>query len=58
MSCVTLTFELWIWVNVTAHRFNEDNICTKLDGYPSMHTARTRNITDEWTDRRTKCIPI
>ena len=28
----------------TAHRLNKDNICTKLDGNPSMHTlviART-----------------
>ena len=38
MSCVTLTFEVWIRVKVTAHRLNEDNICTKLDGNPSMHT--------------------
>ena len=37
MSCVTLTFEVWIRVKVTAHRLNEDNICTKLDGNPSMH---------------------
>mgnify|MGYP000069531090 CR=1 FL=1 len=37
MSCVTLTFEVWIRVKVTAHRINEDNICTKLDGNPSMH---------------------
>jgi len=26
---VTLTFELWIRVMVTAQRLNEDNICTK-----------------------------
>ena len=35
--CVTLTFEVMIWVTVTAHRFNEDNICTKLDGNLLMH---------------------
>jgi len=35
MSCVTLTFEVWVWVKVTAHRLNEDNISTKLDGNPS-----------------------
>jgi len=38
MYCVTLTFEVWIRVKVTAHLLNEDNICTKLDGNPSMHT--------------------
>jgi len=38
LQCVTLTFEVWIWVKVTAQRLNEDNICTKLDGNPSMHT--------------------
>ena len=27
MSHVTLTFEVWIRVKVTAHRPNEDNIC-------------------------------
>ena len=37
-SRVTLTFEVWIRVKVTAHRLNEENICTKLDGNPSMHT--------------------
>ena len=45
LQCVTLTFEVWIWVKVTAQRLNEDNICTKLDGNPSMHTyviARTQ----------------
>ena len=26
------------WVKVTAHRLNEDNICTKLNGNRSMHT--------------------
>ena len=31
-------FEVWIRVKVTAHRLNEDNICTKLDDNPSMHT--------------------
>ena len=31
-------FEVWIRVKVTAHLLNEDNICTKLDGNPSMHT--------------------
>jgi len=25
MSCVTLTFEVWTLVKVTAHRLNEDN---------------------------------
>ena len=38
MCNVTLTFEVWIRVKVTAHRRNEDNICTKLDGNISMHT--------------------
>jgi len=39
MSCLTLTFDVWILVKVTAHHLNEDNICTKLDGNPSMlHT--------------------
>ena len=45
MSCVNLTFEVWIRVKVTAHRLNEDNICNKLDGHPSMHMwaiARTQ----------------
>ena len=59
--CVTLTFEVWIWVKVNAHRLNEDNICTKLDGNQSMHKeviAGTRNVTDRRTDRLTKCIPI
>jgi len=54
MYCVTLTFEVWIRVNVTAHRLNEDNICTKLDGNPSMHTyviALTRNVTEGQTDK-------
>jgi len=53
MYRVTLTFEVWIPVKVTAHRLNEDTICTKLDGNPSMHTkviARTRNVTDGQTD--------
>ena len=53
---MTLTFEVWIRVKVTAHRRNEDNICTKLDGNPSMHTlviARPRNVTDIHTDRLT-----
>ena len=30
MPCVTLTFDVWIQVKVTAHRLNEDNICTKF----------------------------
>ena len=34
MSYVTLTFEVGIRVKVTAHRLNEDNICTWLDGNP------------------------
>jgi len=38
MSCVTLTFEVWIRVKVSSHSLNDDNICTKLDDYPSMHT--------------------
>jgi len=38
MSHVTLTFEVWIRIKVTAHRLNEDNICTKSDGNISMHT--------------------
>mgnify|MGYP007133223632 CR=1 FL=1 len=38
MSCVTLTFEVWIRVKFIAHSPNEDNICTKLDGNPSMRT--------------------
>ena len=29
MSCVTLIYEVWIHVKVTAHRLNEDNICTE-----------------------------
>jgi len=37
MSCVTLTFEVWIRVKVTAHRLKEDNICIKLNGNPLMH---------------------
>jgi len=37
MSRVTSTFEAWIQVMVTAHHLNEENICTKLDGNPSMH---------------------
>ena len=28
MSCVTLTFGVWIQVKVTAHRLNDDNIFT------------------------------
>jgi len=45
MSRVTLTFEIWINVKVTAHRLNEDNTCTKLDDNPLMYTyviVRTR----------------
>jgi len=38
LSCVALTFKVGIQVMVTAHRLNEDNICTKLDGNPSMCT--------------------
>ena len=38
MSNVTLTFEVLVRVKVSAHRLNEDNICTKLDGNPSMDT--------------------
>jgi len=38
MFLVTLTFEVWIQVKVTAHRLNEDNISTKVDGNISMHT--------------------
>jgi len=37
MSSMTLTFEVWTWVKVTVHVLNEDNICTKLYGNPSMH---------------------
>jgi len=47
MSCVTLTLEVWIRIKVTAHRLNEDNIYTKLDGNPSLLTlviAQTRNV--------------
>ena len=47
------TFEVWIRVKVTAHRLNEENICTKLDGNPAMHTlviVRRRNVTDGRTD--------
>jgi len=54
----TLTFEVLIGVKVTAHLLSKDNICTKLDGYPSMQItqviARTRNV----TDGQTKCILI
>jgi len=32
MARVTLTFEVWILVMVTAHCLNDDNIYTKLDG--------------------------
>jgi len=56
-----LTVEVWSRVKVTAQCLNEDNICTKLDGNPSMHMQViewTRNVTDGWTDRLTKCIPI
>ena len=38
MSRVTLAFEVWIRVKVIAHCLNKDNICTKLDGNPSMQT--------------------
>ena len=38
---MTLTFEVWIRVKVTAHRLNEDNICTKLDAYVS-YSADTK----------------
>jgi len=41
MSCVTLTFEVWIQFKATARRLNEDNIWTQLDGNPSMHTYST-----------------
>jgi len=44
MWCVTLTFEVWIRVKVIAHRLNEGNICTKLDGNPSMYTKVTEWI--------------
>jgi len=48
MYCVTLTFEVWIQVKVTAHCLNEDNICTKLErGHEMLRT-----------DRLTKCNPI
>jgi len=56
MYSVTLTFEVWIQVKITAHYINEDNICTKLDDNPSMHTEvieRTRNVTDGQTDGQT-----
>jgi len=38
MSHVTLTFEVLICVKVTTYHLIEDNLCTKLDGNPSMHT--------------------
>jgi len=61
MSCVTLTFRVWIQVTVTAHRLNEDNICTKLDGNRCVRKLQSGHEmlqTDGQTDRRTKCIPI
>ena len=33
-----MTFGVWNRIKVTAHRLNEDNICTKLDGNPLMRT--------------------
>jgi len=37
MPRVNLTFEVWTQVKFTAHGLNEDSICTKLYGNPSMH---------------------
>jgi len=53
MPHVTLTFEVWTQVKLTAHRLNEDNICTKLYGNPQMHKqviVWTQNVTDRRTD--------
>jgi len=52
MSCVTLTFEVWIQVKVTAHRLNEDNICTKLV------IKRIRNVTDGQNDEMHSYNPL
>jgi len=35
---VTLTFDVLTQVKVTAHRLNENNMCTKLYGNPLMQT--------------------
>ena len=53
MSYVTLTFEVWIRVKVTAHRLNEDNICTKLDGNAYDVIAWTRKVMEGQTDGQT-----
>jgi len=50
MSCVTLTFEVWIRVKVTAHRL----IVRELQSGHEM--LQTDGWTDRWTDWRTdKC---
>jgi len=44
MSPVTLTFEVWIQVKVTAHHLTiEDNIYIKLHGNPSMYKLQLRH---------------